>query len=44
MLQPLLGGRKIAQIEQTESRRRTRVRREAKFVQNAKLLILKFIK
>ncbi len=36
LLHPLWVGRKIAQIGQTESRRRTLVRREAKFVRNAK--------
>ena len=36
LLHPLWVGRKIAQIGQTESRRRTRVRQEVKFVQNAK--------
>ncbi len=37
---PFWGGRKIAQIGQTESRSCTQVLREAKFVQNAKLCYL----
>jgi len=40
---PLGDGRKIAQIGQTESRRRTWVRREAKFVRSAKHFNLKIV-
>ncbi len=43
MRQLLWGGRKIVQIGQTETRSCMWILREAKFVQNAKHLQLKFV-